>query len=156
MAGLRSEVDILFLSLWESGNVRIVQYPNTVAGINVVSDGAAVAGAWAAYVQIVAAAAIANPCWILGIVLGTPQVEAFYGDIAIASGAAAAEVDLAVVGVGTDTFAVVEWFHPTIWLPYPIKVAGSPRLACRLRKNTGASASGFANCNIVAAVGVGT
>lgn len=156
MSGLRSEVDALYNAMVESQNIRVVQYPNTVAGVAVVSDGAAIAGAWAAYVIVSAALAAADPCWLLGISLGVPQVEAFYGHIAIASGAPAAEVDLAVVTVGTNVWPVVEWPRPSVLLPVPIKILGSPALSCRIRKDTGISLAGFANCNLICATGIGT
>ena len=153
--GAKNEIDAIYLTLWQSGNARVVHYPDTVAGINAISDAAAVAGAWSAYVQVVAAAAIANPCWIVGIALGTPQVEAFNGQIAIASGAIAAEVDLADVRVGTNVWPVVEWNFPTIALLQPIQVIASPRLAVRIRKDTGVSLAGFNNCHLVCVTGRG-
>jgi len=132
-----------------------VRYPAAIAGINIVSNGAAAAGAYCAlWTQIVAAATPANPIWIAGIVLGTPQVEAFYGDITIGIGAIGAEVTLATIPVGTDLFPVVEWAHPIIWLPNWIRVENTPRLAVNIRKNTAASAAGYNNCAILAYTGV--
>jgi hypothetical protein len=146
----------LKLGYIETTAQRIVRYPAATAGVNIVSDGAAAATAYCAnWIQIVAAATIANPCWIIGIVLGTPQVEAFYGDITIGTGAAAAEVTLVTIPVGTDLFPVVEWAHPIIWLPAPgIQVLGTPRLAVNIRKNTAASAAGFNNCAVLARTGM--
>ena len=135
--------------------LRLVRYPAAIAGVNIVSNGAAAAGAYCAnWIQVVAAATIANPCWIAGIVLGTPQVEAFYGDITIGTGLAAAEVTLVTIPVGTDLFPVVEWGHPVIWLPEFVQVLGSPRLAVNIRKNTGVSVAGFNNCAVLAYTGL--
>lgn len=153
---LHNELHAIYLSMVESANTRIVEYPNTVAGVNLVSDGAAAANAWSAYVEIVAALAVAARCWILGVSLGLPQVEAFYGDIAIASGAAGFEVDLAVLPCGTNVMPVAEWDQPVLLFPVPILVIAQPRLAARIRKNTGVSAAGFNNCKIIAATGIGT
>lgn len=156
--GLKGEVDQLFLANVESANIRYATQP-VGAGIAAISDGAAAAWAWAAYVQIVAAAVIPNPCWLTGVWLGTSAVEIFYGDFAIASGAAAAEVDLALVTYGgmiataaTDAFDPNMAYYP---LPFPIKIVGSPRLAVRLRKSTAASAAG-ATLKIQIATAVGT
>lgn len=154
--GLNTNVDLVFRAEVESQNMRLVRYPAAVAGVNIVSDGAAAAGVYPAlYTQVVAAATVANPCWIVGLKLGVPQVEAFYGDIKIAIGALAAEVDLAEIPVGTALFAVVEWPHFIIWLPKPIKVLASPRVSVALRKSTGASAAGFNNCAVLAYTGIG-
>ena len=117
------------------------------AGIAAVSDNAAAAWAWSAYVQIVAAAVIPNPCWLVGIHFNTNAVETFYGDLAIASGAAAAEVDIAYIPVrsivvGVTAMVIATWTDLPILLPVLIRIAGSPRLAVRLRKSTAASLAG--------------
>jgi hypothetical protein len=92
-------------------------------------------------VQIVAAGTIADPCWLVGLHISTPVIEAFIGDFAIASGAALAEVDLAIFPFAEELFAVVEGKSVTISCP-PIRINGSPRLAVRVRKSTAASAAG--------------
>ena len=143
---LKAEVDQLFLATIESGNIRYTLQP-VAAPTVLVSDGAAAAWAWAAYVQIVAAAVIPNPCWLCGIICHTGVVETFEGDIAIARGAAAAEVDLAlfhiIAEVGNITPADGISVSVPPLLPYAVRIAGSPRLACRLRKSTAASAAGI-------------
>ena len=155
---LKSEVDVLFLANIESTNIRYTLQP-VGAPTALVSDGAAVAWAWAAYVQIVAAAVIPNPCWLCGITLHTGVVETFQGDIAIASGALAAEIDLAMfhiiaeVGSITPADGISVSLPPL--LPYPIKITGSPRLACRLRKSTAASAAGV-SLKVILASAVGS
>ncbi|MDD4985406.1 MAG: hypothetical protein PHQ43_06405 [Dehalococcoidales bacterium] len=152
--GLKQEVDQLFNALVESQNVRQVLHP-AGAVVAAVSDGAAAANAWSAYVQIVAAAVIPNPCWLVGVCLSTPVVEAFISDVAIASGAGAAEVDLAIVHAVSELFAVVEGKSLWLPLPYPIKIVGSPRLATRIRKSTAASAAGW-SLKVAIATGIGT
>jgi len=142
---LKSEVDQLFLATVESGNIRYTLQP-VAAPTALVSGGAAAAWAWAPYVEIVAAAIIPNPCWLCGIICHTGVVETFSGDIAIASGAAAAEVDLALfhiiaeVGIITPADGISVSVPPL--LLHLVKIVGSPRLACRLRKSTAASAAG--------------
>jgi len=155
---LKSEVDQVFLANIESANIRYTVQP-VAAPTALVSDGAAAAWAWAAYVQIVAAGVIPNPCWLIGISLHTGVIETFQGDIAIARGAAAAEVDLAmfhiIAEVGTITPADGISVSVPPLLLYPIKIAGSPRLACRLRKSTGASAAGV-SLKVILASAVGS
>lgn len=139
----------------ETQNVRVIQYPNTAAGFNLVSDGAAAANAFmAANVQFVAVGTIANPIWIVGISLGLPVVQAIRATISIHTALAAAE--LARIDVGTNLFPVAEWFYPFIKFPGPwgIKVVASPLLAFNIRKDTGASLAGFNNCHLVAVTGV--
>ena len=153
------KVDQMFLADIESQNVRQVVYP-VAAGVAAVSDGAAAAWAWSAYVQIVAAAAIANPCWLVGIHFHTNAVETFYGDVAIASGAGGAEVDLAIIPVRSIVVGITAMVIATvtdlpILLPKPIKIIGSPRLAVRIRKDTGASAAGGV-LKVICLTGLGT
>lgn len=142
---LKSEVDQLFLAAVQSNNIRYTLQP-IAAPTTLVSDGAAAAWAWAAYVQIVAAATIPNPCWLCGIICHTGVVQTFEGDIAIASGDAAAEVDLALFHIIAEVGSIspADGISVSIppFLPYAIKIIGSPRLACRLRKSTAASAAG--------------
>lgn len=156
---LRSEVDQLFLTNVQNGNVRQVVYP-VAAGVAAVSDNAAAAWAWSAYVQIVAAAVIANPCWLVGIHFHTNAVETFYGDLAIASGAAAAEVDLAIIPVrsilvGITAMVIATLTDLPILLSQAIRIAGSPRLAVRIRKSTAASLAG-GTLKVICLTGLGT
>jgi len=130
----------------QSQNVRQLVYP-VGAGVAAVSDGVVAAWAWSPYVEIVAAAAIANPCWLAGIHFHTNAVQTFYGDIAIASGALATEVDLAIISVrsivvGVTAMVIATLTDLPILLPVAIRIDGSPRLAVRIRKNTAASAAG--------------
>jgi len=156
-----------YLALVESGNIRYTTAPVAAAPVAVVSDGAVAAWAWAPYIQIVADAVIPAPCWLVGVTMHTVAVESHNADLAIASGAAAAEEDLAMVHyagiwpvVGT-TAALVANAVPrvvvssTIWLPYPIRIATSVRLAGRIRKSTAASAAGV-SIKLILASAVGS
>jgi len=149
------ELGALYLAQLESQNVRYVTYPAGGASTAAVSDGAAAAWAWSAYVQIVAAATITNPSWLCGVFLHLPVIEAFNGDFAIASGGAGAEVDLCIVPFDEELFAVVEGKAYMVTLPFPIKITGAPRLAVRVRKDTAASAAG-ASLKLWMAEAVGT
>jgi len=153
------KVDQMFLADIESQNTRQVVYP-VAAGVAAVSDGVVAAWAWSPYVQIVAAAAIANPCWLAGIHFHTNAVETFYGDLAIASGALAAEVDLVIIPVRSIVVGVTAMVIATvtdlpILLAKVIKIVGSPRLAVRIRKSTAASAAG-GTIKVICLTGLGT
>ena len=157
--GLKSEVDSILNVIVESQNKRQVVYP-VGAGVAAVSDNAAGAWVWSAYVQIVAATTIANPCWLVGIHFHTNAVETFYGDLAIASGAAAAEVDLAIIPirsivVGVTAMVIATVTDLPIMLVERIKIIGSPRLAVRIRKSTGASLAGGV-LKVICWTGLGT
>ena len=153
------KVDQMFLADIESQNTRQVVYP-VAAGVAAVSDGVVAAWAWSPYVQIVAAAAIANPCWLVGIHFHTNAVETFYGDLAIASGALAAEVDLAIIPVrsilvGITAMVIATTTDLPTLLAKAIKIVGSPRLAVRIRKSTAASAAG-GTLKVICLTGLGT
>lgn len=152
---IKNEVDQLWNALM-SGNVRYQTIPAAAAGTAVVSDGVVAAWAWAPYIQITAAAAIPNPCWICGLHINTGVVETHYGELAVATGAAAAEVDVAMISyvAGIPTAVGVSVATVT-WLPFPVRVVGSPRLAARIRKSTAASAAGV-TLKVVLATAVGT
>ncbi len=155
--GLSAMIKSLFLSQVESTLLRQTGiWPAANAGVNMISDNAAVANAYRAnYGEVVAAAVIANPSWLIGISLGVPIVEAIRGDIKIATGAAGVEVDIATFPIGTNTFPVAEWSFPVFRLTKPIKIIGAPRIAWNIRKDTGASLSGFANCHVLMATAIG-
>ena len=156
---MSSQLKQLFLADIESQNVRQVVYP-VAAGVAAVSTVAAAAWAWAPYVQIVVATTIADPCWLVGIHFHTNAVETFYGDIAIAIGALAAEVDLAIIPVRSILVGVTAMVIATntdlpIFLPKPIKIIGTPRLAFRIRKSTAASAAG-GTLKVICLTGLGS
>lgn len=138
----QGNIKATYQALVESGNVRYAAYP-VGAGIAAVSDSAAGAWAWSAYVQIVAAGTIPNPCWLVGLTYANGVVEDIDADIAIASGAGGAEADLAIIPIRSllETSVGAGVVTP-IMLPFAIKIAGSPRIAIRIRKDTAASAAG--------------
>ena len=153
------KVDQMFLASVESQNVRQVVYP-VAAGVAAVSDGVVAAWAWSPYVQMVAAAVIASPCWLVGLHFHTNAVETFYGDLAIASGALGAEVDLAIIPVrsilvGITAMVIATLTDLPVLLPKPIKIIGTPRLAVRIRKSTAASAAGGL-LKVICLTGLGT
>ena len=164
--GLGARVRSSFRAQVESGNIRYTTAPVAAAPVAIVSDGVVAAWAWAPYITIVAAAVIPTPCWLCGVVIHTAVVENHNGDIAIASGAAATEVDLAmfhyagVIAIVGATAALVANAQPvtiassTIWLPYPIRIATSLRLAGRVRKSTAVSAAGV-SVKVILASAVG-
>ena len=143
----------LYTTIIGSENIRQTVQP-VGAPVAAVSDGAAAAWAWSAYVEIVAAAVITNPCWLCGITIHTGVVETFNGDIAIASGDAGSEVDLAIFHVvaGIPTAVGVSVLGPML-LPFRIRIAGAPRLAVRIRKDTAASAAGV-SLKVILAEGI--
>lgn len=157
---LPQETRASFRALVESGNIRYITSPAAAVGTAIVSDSAAAAWAWAAYVQIVAAAPV-DPCWLCGLGIHTCVIEHHYGDIAIATGAAGFEVDIAMfpyrglfVGA-TAVMAAMPIGSHAMYLPYPVRIAGAPRLAARLRKDTAASAAGVTG-KLILATAVGT
>jgi len=160
MGGLKSLVDRLFLAKIESGNIRQDIYPDANAAVAAISDGAAIAGAWSDYVQICAAGTVADPIWLLGIHLHTPVVEIFAADWAIATGGAGVEVDIASFPMSwmwnvAPANPELQPLGVVIPAMYPIKIMGSPRLATRIRKNTGASAAG-ASLQLIIGTAIGT
>jgi len=157
---IKNEIDALHLGNVESQNMRQVVYPAAAVGTAVISDGAAVAWAWAAYVVMVVAGTIADPCWLCGIHFHTNAVETFYGDVAIAIGAVGFEVDLAIIPVRSIFVGATAQLDATltdlpILLPVPIKIVGSPALSARIRKDTGVSAAG-GTVKAICLTGLGT
>jgi len=139
---LPQEVASSYQALVESGNIRYVTVPGAAIGIQAVSDGAVAGWAWSDYVEIAIAGAITDPSWLCGISYHT-GIGPIYGELGIASGAGAAEVILAIIPFVIDVpSAVGVAVALPSWLPYPIKLTGSPRLAVTIRKDTGAGVEG--------------
>jgi hypothetical protein len=152
---LSAQIKALTNSFVDSPSVRYAAYP-VGAGIAAVSDSAAGAWAWSAYVQVVAAATLPDPCWLVGFTYANGAVEDIDADIAIATGDAAAEADIAIIPIRSllETSVGAGVVTPII-LPYPVKIAGSPRVAVRIRKDTAASAAG-GTLKILVATAVGS
>ncbi len=146
----------MYQTLVESGNIRYSVHPLGGAGIAAVSDGVVAAWAISPYVEIVAAAVIVDPTWLIGISFHTGVVETFYGEIVIASGAAGFEVPLAIIPVvaGIPSAVGVAVAGPYN-LPFPIKIVGTPRLAAAVYKSTAASAAG-GTLKVLVATAIGT
>lgn len=139
--GLAQEVRQTYNALLNSGNVRYATQPAAGAAGATVTCGKQALGAWA---QIVAAATITDPSWLVGCAIGNPAAAGFVAaggiqnriDINVGTGAAAAEVaiaafiwgtvDIEVTAVGHGAFAL-----PAQYLPYPVRLAGAPRLAAQ-------------------------
>lgn len=155
-----NSIQTILAALVAGNNTRQVVYP-VGAPVAIASDNAAAANVWAAYVEIVAAAAIANPCWLVGLTVHTTAVETHTGDIALATGAGGAEVDQAIMHyaaafVGaTANLVAMPMVSATLDVKFPIRVAGAPRLAARIRKSTAASLAGV-SVKVVALTGFGT
>lgn len=145
--GLGHEIRQAFNTLVNSGNIRRVVIP-AGAAVAVTSDGAAAANTYPAanlHIQIVAAAVIADPSWFGGVTILTNDLEvAAYADLAIGFGVDAAGIDRAEFAYFNEIAAAAA--HKLLSLEYPlfppIRIAGAPRVAGRIRKSSAASAKG--------------
>ncbi|TET43284.1 MAG: hypothetical protein E3J60_00555 [Dehalococcoidia bacterium] len=145
----KNEVDQLWMAMVASGNIRYTAYP-IGAAVAIVSDGAAAAWAYPAadlHIEIQAAGLLpADPCWFVGIVLLTNDLEvACYGDLAIGFGADAAGIDRAEFPYFNELAAVAAMNLQmlTYFLPHPVQIIGNPRVAGRIRKSSVASGTGI-------------
>jgi len=145
----KNEIDQLWFAAVQSGNIRYTTYP-IGAAIAIVSDGAAAAWAYPAadlHIEIQAAGLLpADPCWFAGIVLLTNDLEvACYADLAIGFGADAPGIDRAEFPYFNELAAVAAMNLQmlTYYLPNPIRIAGNPRVAGRIRKSSVASGTGI-------------
>ena len=67
--------------------------------------------------------------WLAGIVIANPEQANEYYDIAVASGLAGHEVDLAIISCHIET-TIPANHHAVYWLPKPIRIGAVPvRLA---------------------------
>jgi hypothetical protein len=162
--GLAQEVRQAYNALVNGGNVRYQVWPDNAAGAAVVNIAGApenVAWVWsqtATSQNIIAAANIADPCWLVGftIVQATWVAATTYGDIQFCSGALAAETWLAIMPIlaGVETAVGLGGKMP-IFFPYPIRLAGAPRIGARIRNSTGGVATGV-SVKVITATAVGT
>lgn len=146
---LKSEVDQLFLAQVQSGNIRYNVMP-VGAGVAIISDGAAAAWAYPAanaHVQIQAAGLLpADPCWLVGVIFLAQTLEVgCYADLAIGFGADAAGIDRAEFSFYNELAAGAGVVRPVSAqiLPFPVRIAGNPRLCARIRKSSAASGVGI-------------
>jgi len=124
---LKNEVDQLFLTEVESGNINYLSAP--VAAVTPAS------GAPGAY-QILLADAGAPVWWFCALILGNLAVGATRYDFGIARGQAGGGTDIAVIAIVMAAALAV--FEQTIPVPYPVRVAALTGAAVQQR-----TASGF-------------
>lgn len=134
---LGGEVAAVYNKDVNSGNILVARWPNATVGLKVTSGATPAFSAWT---QIVATAKITNPSWITAIFLENPTnagaAETWLVDLA--QGGAGVETSLAngtntAQGIGAVSQAwlssVGSWLIPPIYLPFPIRVTGSPRIS---------------------------
>jgi hypothetical protein len=148
---LPQEIRSIYQAKVNSGNIRYSVLPDAAAGAAIVNIAGApenVAWVWsqtATSQQIAANCGGLDPCWLAGltVVQSTWVAATTYGDIQVGTGALAAEVWLAIFTVlaGVET-AIGLGMKIPIFLPYPIRIAGNPRLCARIRNSTGGIATG--------------
>ncbi len=126
-------------------------------GVQAISDGGAATQVWSAYVTVIAAATIPDPCWLVGAIFWLAITDAPLNcDFAIASGGAGSEVDLVELPVVAYVpTAVGMGAIPSCYLPFPIKLLGQPRLSVRIRKLSAAGVQGM-TCKLIIMTGLGT
>lgn len=143
--GLRNEVNAIYNSMVGTANVRYRQYPAAVAGIVVADD--------AAWDEIVASTVITTDYWIAGLNIGGPAAgitadteEVIACGSGGADGATVAAATLLIEHdlIATINTAVGEYPWPPIYLPIPVKVLASTRIATRISTSaTGGLAISF-------------
>lgn len=161
--GLAQEIRQSYLALIESDNIRYQVWPDAAAGAAVVNIAGApenVAWVWsqtATSQTIIAAAAIADPCWLVGftIVQCGWAGAATYGDLWFCSGALAAEVFLmqAPISGSVETAVGMGGKMPSFF-PFPARLVGSPRIGAVIRNSTGGIATGV-TVKVITATAVG-
>ena len=130
----------LYNTLVGSENIRYASYPALATGTTVTGAGANIKGAWA---EIIAAAAITEDFWIVGLQATLNAVDEYMLDLGV--GAGGAEVALITnLPVEMDTRVVTavgetDRIHAAALLPYPIRVAANSRIAGRLATVGGGS-----------------
>ena len=158
--GLAQEVGQNYNALVNSGNVRYRRWPAAAAaGAQATSGGANTMGAWK---EVVAAATITDPSWLFGIEAYGYTDPATGGCIVdIGTGAGGAEVSLSNAS-GLCTFTIVqttavgEYAHGLGRLPFPIRLAGQPRLAAAIAQLAAGAGALKANIAVYCAIAVGT
>ena len=143
----------LYNTLVGSENIRYASYPALATGTTVTGAGANIKGAWA---EIIAAAAITEDFWIVGLQATLNAVDEYMLDLGV--GAGGAEVALITnLPVEMNTRAVTaagetDRIHAAAWLPYPIRVAANSRIAARLATVGGGSDT--ADVKVIVATGL--
>ena len=143
----------LYNTLVGSENIRYASYPVLATGTTVTGAGANIKGAWA---EIIAAAAITEDFWIVGLQATLNAVDEYMLDLGV--GAGGAEVALITnLPVEMDTRVVTavgetDRIHAAALLPYPIRVAANSRIAARLATVGGGSDT--AEVKVIVATGL--
>ena len=157
--GLPSQVQSIFLALLESTNVRYQTQPAAAVGITIADD--------AAWDEIFDSTVVTVDYWICGlqsIILDVAADAGLMVDVGTggANGAAVAPTTTVITN-----FSVFEDYHqvtavgvrggriPIDWLPFPIRVAASTRVAARIASSpTGTDA--IDQFYVILATAVGT
>ena len=143
----------LYNTLVGSENIRYASYPALATGTTVTGAGANIKGAWA---EIIAAAAITEDFWIVGLQATLNAVDEYMLDLGV--GAGGDEVALITnLPVEMDTRVVTavgetDRIHAAALLPYPIRVAANSRIATRLATVGGGSDT--AEVKVIVATGL--
>jgi len=129
----------MFYALFDqNSNLRYHTLPEPdgagAAGAAVAVTNNVAADTWGAYAQI-AATVGANDIYIVGVQIINLSAAAQF-TIAIAKGAAAAEVDIALIPIEASAANTPSYL---VILPYPIRVAAGTRVAARGQDDTGGS-----------------
>ncbi len=161
--GLVQEVQQTFLAIVNTGNVRYRRWPANAAGVTTTGDKANL-GKFGAWKEVVAKATIADPSWLWGVALGgaigTDTEEEYAIDAA--TGEAGAEVSLSgstgIVGTGRNIVGAAGGYtlNPMLYLPFPIRITGQPRLAVALAQMSDAAANHTLNIALFTAQALGT
>jgi hypothetical protein len=127
--GMMGMIGALFNERIGSDNIRIyAAYPAAAVGVTLTSGNGWVLGAYGVYI---AAGTITDPSWVVGYILETQGTAYGPMELRIAKGGAGSEVVIALIPFNTVAAATaVGLAYPTpAWLPIPLKVTGSARLA---------------------------
>lgn len=130
--GLGQEIRQLFMSRVQTGNIVWTTYPTAVAPLADVTGVTATADAagskYGATKEIIAAAAIAVAFWVGGLSVNTASAaDQFQVRLAQGAGDGTLFAESGIIDLSAVTANV-----PPIWLPIPVRLAASTRVACRL------------------------
>ena len=130
--GLREEVQSSYMALVESGNVRYQTQPAAAVGITIADD--------AAWDEIFDSTIVTVNFWLMGIqaiILGAGADVGLLVDVG--SGGADGAAVAAATTLIADMSVFIDWAStvgsivpPIIWLPIPIRVPASTRIAARI------------------------
>lgn len=157
MAGLKSEVDQIFNAVVESANIRYQALP--VAEVPIADD--------AAWDQLFAAAgAPAVPFWLVGFTYNIASGDIVEEDTLLVDlgwggvdGAAIAAANVILTNFPVCVSAVALALGPfgpfSEWLPYPVRIPASSRMAARIADSPVGTAA-FTSFRVILATVVGS